>query len=81
MPAPVGGIWKSFLDLIAGPPRQVATIALVEGSGRYIATLPGGTSLPVFGEGAYTVGTNVFIRGTQIEGTASSLTSVTIEVQ
>lgn len=79
MPA-TGNFWKRFSDLIAGPARQVGTIASNNGNGFYTVTLPSGAGLQVQGLTAYTPGQWVFIRDGKIDGLASSLTNVTIEI-
>jgi hypothetical protein len=80
MSAPLGGMWRKFLDLLPQSPRQVGTITALTGDGSYTAVLTGGGTLQVLGAAGYSVGSQIFIKDGKIESKAPTLTSIVIEV-
>jgi len=69
--------YKRLLDLTAGPPLLVGTVASTTGT-TSVLQLPGGGTLTVRGTAA--VGATVYHRAGSIEGEAPALTGTDIEV-
>lgn len=79
MSAAFGGIWKKFLDLLPSDPRYTATVAAIKPRGQFVVN-KSGTLVDVIGEGSYTVGMKVFVKGNKIESEAPNLPSYTVDV-
>lgn len=71
-------LYRQLRELLPEPALTVATVATAHTDGTCTVTYPGGSQQRVRGDG--TPGGKVFVRAGQIEGTAPSLASVTIEV-
>jgi hypothetical protein len=71
-------LWRRFQQL-ASPPSLVTVGTVVDADfGEYTVEFPGGSRLRV--KGAGTLGTSYFIRDGRLDGEASSLTAVVVEV-
>lgn len=68
---------RTLRDLIGSPPLQVGEVASITDNLAVVA-MPGGASVQA--RGAATVGDQVFVRGSTIEGKAPDLTLVTADV-
>ena len=79
MAAAFGGIWKSFLGLLPSDPRYTATVVAIKPRKQFLVS-KAGTLVDVVGEGSYTVGMKVFVKGNRIESEAPDLPSYTIDV-
>lgn len=79
MSAAFGGIWKKFLDLLPSDPRYTATVAAIKPRKQFVVS-KAGTLVDVVGEGSYTVGMKVFVKGNRIESEAPDLPSYTLDV-
>jgi hypothetical protein len=72
-------VFRQLLDLLPQTPLTIATVAAAHTNGECTVTYPGGAQTRVRGEG-FAVSEQVFIRDGVIEGTAPSLTAITVEV-
>lgn len=70
-------VYRALRELLPEPPLLVATVQVNHADGTVTVQYPGGGTQRVRGAG--TVGQNVFIRSGVVEGSAPSLTPVTIE--
>ena len=71
-------LYRQLLDLLPTEPLTVATVSATHGDGTVTVTYPGGATQRV--RGTSTVGSAVFIRSGQIQGSAPELDFFTIEV-
>lgn len=70
-------VYRSFLDLLPGRPRQAGVVIAVSGSAVTVQ-LPGGGLVQAIGEA--TIGQRVFEKDGVIEGQAPGLTVVSISI-
>ena len=71
-------IYRQLRELLPEPALAVATVVAEHTDGSTTVQYPGGSQQRV--RGVADIGQRVFLRSGQIEGTAPSLTSITIDV-
>lgn len=69
--------WKALQGLLAGPSLQAGVVLSID-QGRAVVVLPGGGRIAATGPAV--VGQTVLVRGAVIEGEASELPPVVIEI-
>jgi hypothetical protein len=72
-------VFRQLIELLPQTPLTIATVAADHVDGTCTVTYPGGSQTRVRGEG-FAVSERVFVRNGVIEGTAPTLSAVTVEV-
>jgi hypothetical protein len=73
-------LWKQFNDLLPASPRLLATVSVLHSDGSATVILISNGVLRVRSKSGVAVGDRVFVRDGEIEGSAPTLTAMTLEV-